>query len=1162
MEAFTRRSFLSTTLFTSLSLAACGFSPAPAGGLDDLSLGDAGQPGGAGRRRGAPTAGSLLTPPLTLAVSSALSEDYLPVNSQIVAQDDRVAAFATSGGTEAVVFQNKTLWHLKLDTSSAGGWTMLAIDGASEVIDYVVAPRTAGQDNATAILYYRNQGGVVVRYLDSAGNWSPPPSGEPSSLDWTTPLQSGYSGAGDLLVYTFDPAAFEINYCLYTTTGLQQGTLTGVTGVGSLDSVILASPSDQLMYVYAAGASRELLVWSVAPGPGKVPVGAPLATPQLPGGYSCDLVVTSFVNVLGAVPVVEDQEGSLWTFAPPRSPESHITRIWDAASFGPTGRAVEGVNLGLPGQNQLLDLYVPTVKGLFVLHQVDQGPTANLMQPVYAPPLPLRTDVVIASAPAGLASAATTLFTTGLDGSITIMNRPSSDEAWSTASVNLPQTSSLQQVDTYRTQLTLTDSNGLPAANTALSLTADQSILAFLPVPTDSPAGPATATLASTPVSITTDSTGRVSLAVQAQDLNTPQITVTATGLAPVTFNPAGDVHAFLNGTRPLNYIEPLSASTLTSATVDGQALAPGLTNDAATKAVGGITGAMAIGTGVNPPGGAAPNLGVISAGRPVRVAGQSIDLSKYAHDVWHAVKTGAAKVDSFAHDFEQKLVSITLTLEGWGEQALQFVIKTVDDALNFAHSVLNTLKADADKVLNWLKAEVAALLTDAVALAKQMRAWLGEYPAYLSAQAERMKVDIDGYFKTLEGDISTALGKAPTGTLQSMAQPPNQTPAAPGAPRAAANTDPSSFSGNCHAQWLFHKLGSDFGGGAWPSVAALTAANGNLGSLIKQEGATLGKDLETFWNSLVGPKSSASNFKGLSATIFTAELGKLLSGLVNFADAIADGFLTALEAAAAGLDALLSVKADQLPLIGPLLKIAGMDSVDLGELVCLVVAFPATFIYKLSHGAQAKILPSSSDGARAGAGDSSWHTALSYLAVAAQGLWAFVDTSIDVIGEDNKFFDIFDIVMPLLIGAFTWPGQVTFPSGQPVLLDVKQVFTDADTAWVFANWLLGLVPPLFSAGTLLDEAIRKIARFTDSGPFILCVLGGWQICFGAITNLETSANGGAWAATILGGLTLFCAFLGDVDVKETTEDISLVVKIVVDFFCGIGCAVGMAYAD
>ena len=145
-----RRQFLgglsAGALLTLAGLAAPG-AAAKAGGraLPAAARPQAGAPGGVPQR-------PLLTPPYALAPSCTLAQDYLMVNPRAASSgNDRVAAFQLGdplhpiGNTHVVAMipdattTEATLYHLRPDASTPGGWATDAIPNTVGVVDFVVA---------------------------------------------------------------------------------------------------------------------------------------------------------------------------------------------------------------------------------------------------------------------------------------------------------------------------------------------------------------------------------------------------------------------------------------------------------------------------------------------------------------------------------------------------------------------------------------------------------------------------------------------------------------------------------------------------------------------------------------------------------------------------------------------------------------------------------------------------------------------------------------------------------------------------------------------------------------------------------------------------------------------------------------------------------------
>jgi len=182
---------------------------------------------------------------------------------------------------------------------------------------------------------------------------------------------------------------------------------------------------------------------------------------------------------------------------------------------------------------------------------------------------------------------------------------------------------------------------------------------------------------------------------------------------------------------------------------------------------------------------------------------------------------------------------------------------------------------------------------------------------------------------------------------------------------------------------------------------------------------------------------------------------------------------------------------------------------------------------------------------------------AMTYSAAVVAALWALFDTGLDAIpdGEAPKALGVVDIVAPTLIGVLTWPGGIPFTA---VPLDSSE-----DKA-SFANWIIGWGVVAIDIAIFVVTDVKwaegsVLARYNDpAGKVVLSAIGTINLVSGIIAS-SLGASGGSIAGNILGPLPNLLQFLRLNSLVESSEGITLAVKLVADFFAGEGAAVAIA---
>jgi hypothetical protein len=784
--------------------------------------------------------------------------------------------------------------------------------------------------------------------------------------------------------------------------------------------------------------------------------------------------------------------------------------------------------------NTLLNLFLVSGGTLSVVRQVDlNNANKNSVTPVYNPALPLQ-DAVAGVSSQTRASAADELIVVDDGGNLQVLTKRA-DGGWAANQIHLPDTEPAQ-VTTYRVQLTLSDDWGARVAGKQLQVTSAAPAMALL-----SSQG---VTLSSTPVTFTTDRSGQVTIPIVADGLSVPKLTVSGGGLtAPAVVSPSAPVNDYMTGTVTLNYLPHIDGRTLAGATTPG-----GVTVFPQAKQDSDIAGraatvlAAAAAAGANPTvsgqeGAAAHTEGLdgIGAHRHVarmprdgvtlgsraalgvasfRVDGIELSFSDLGHDALYAIKRGAAKVSEIAvmwdADAKRWVSTITADFDAWSHQVLNVTIQSLDDAAHIFHGVVNKLGAVLTDVIDWLQAHVLKLLADTVTLAARYDGWLLQCSEELSRLTQKAKSGAGRWLPAQEQEIRKALDqlKAQLGakSVSSFTQPPRVSTQVDAGPQPGAQQPTSA-----NASWLLQKVGQ-----SGVALAAAPAVDGALNTLMTQvQGsiASVGQDFmkaaNTFRDALAGLVSNPKNFGSAGIGDVIDALGDLIVAGFDAAEGLIDVVLNLALVAISAFQAILRTPVNNLPLIGPLLKAAGMTKAPtIGGLVTLLVAFPTALGYKLAH-LDADALPfknaqTSSVLEVADTGDD-----LSYATFAATSFWALMDTitaSMVFNGDEPPTFLAWvDIVAPAVISALTVPAH---DDGLPFTSAIR-LDDDADVLSA-VSWATGAAPGVL-AGIAYYVGVRygngSGEAANDSCLFLTSLCGLFAAGLGVAAALDTSSS-------------------------------------------------------
>ena len=627
------------------------------------------------------------------------------------------------------------------------------------------------------------------------------------------------------------------------------------------------------------------------------------------------------------------------------------------------------LNLGennVVNTNALLDLFVVSAGMLSVVRQGDLGSAAkNSVAPVYNPAVPLQGRVAAVSSQAR-ASDGDELVVVGSGGDLEVLTK-GADGGWTSSVIHLPA-SEPAEVSTYRVQLTLSDDWGVRVTDTALQLTASSPAIALL--------NDQAVTLSSTPVTVTTDRSGQVTIPIVAYGLWAPKLTVSGGGLAgAVTVAPSDSVNEYMTGTATLNFLPQVSGDTIASATTPGGTTVFPIAKqdtDVAAQAATVLAGAAA--AGADPTVGgqstdqryrdtAIAHRGTVTVGkrsvhhdRKVTIDGVELSFGGLVDDALYAIQRGAAKVSQVVLAWDKTLnrwvSTVTADFDAWAHQAIAVTIGGLEDAAHIFHGVINHLGALVEDVLDWLKAHVLKLLADTVTLAARYDGWLLQLSDELYTLTQKAKDGADGYLKAQGPRVKQALAsvKAELGSssISSFAEPPKFTVKL----KAKTESKPQPLT-KASDNWLLEKVTQ-----SGPGLSKTPQPDDALNTLVKEikrdidsSGQEFVKAANDFRDTLAHLVSNPKNFGSVGIDKLIDGIGTVIDAALAAAEGVVDVVVDLLAAAIAAFKELLATPLNDLPVLGPLLKAAGMTKAPtVGGLVTLVIAFPTALGYKLAH--------------------------------------------------------------------------------------------------------------------------------------------------------------------------------------------------------------------
>ena len=388
-------------------------------------------------------------------------------------------------------------------------------------------------------------------------------------------------------------------------------------------------------------------------------------------------------------------------------------------------------------------------------------------------------------------------------------------------------------------------------------------------------------------------------------------------------------------------------------------------------------------------------------------------------------------------------------------------------------------------------------------------------------------------------------------------------------------------------------------------------------------DGMTFSQNLFTFIKITLSDGFSsggAADKSGLTNTQLTTWFTDLNDTVVNGLTLLDDIADTALDIAITGIALAedyftypYNVVGD-MGLIGFILEEAGVDfGFSLAEIVSWVVAFPATLVGKcLGYsalfpptepatmlgrlradlgkipGARA-VLPWAGPTAAGPAGrppglgkdPDGWQVGLGIVGAAAQGVWGMADLVGDAQqlvdpetgkrGTPSGVIDYFDILCPLVETIALWPSEPN--SDGSASYPFHGGLATSTTDWELLPFVIwtAVIPSIFGAvakagwtedlsNSGFPSGVQDIAK-DYMAPFVQMIAGTANTVLGSVYSAKNDAGAVAITGTVLGNLSFVGAPLATKIMNETTDDVSTLVKLVIDAVGNIGAAVCIAEA-
>jgi hypothetical protein len=1149
--------------------------------------------------------------PWYLQASCELSEDYFLTDEVVLGSaEDLVLPFTyvdpTSGDTqvEAIVLANGTVNHLWPDPTATSGWSYQAIATPFTTVSIasvggggfggqlmVVGPSTNGY-NAPAAVLTRVGGGV----------WS-------VDATFAVPEPIIALGVGvddDAGVYWYAWVSETLSNSVVNTLFLYGAD----QGLGGVEMLTISYPTDMGITV-----ENSIVLWdsnAVGTGP---PTG--FAVVLTSDGNITPYSQTSPTAFSGnADNVLPTSAASLlWAYATPGSQTGTPALMWQNQN-GILGFQDENGNLdftdfsfaGTAGVGQTA---VWQLNDAYTLTLLDQG-LASVVSEVssdangitWTSPIPL-TGGFEAIFSVATDPTQSTLF--AIDAALTL-NVLTKDPTTGWTQIPVHQASEqFAEVTSWRVLMRLLDANDTPVSLAQVQLTASEVVGCWQTT--------GSTILGSTPVTMTTDAGGRITFSVPTVELDTATLTATplnssggAAG-SPFTITPNVDVNSFLAGGSSLPDVGKLSGtallsaqnsdnspvfSTLTSLPSSGQA-------QAASNCAAAINHITALAQGATPAdingtqsaqfdlSGSSPTWQTSNDPSTYKPSGSGDWWDRVkadAESAWHGLRHGViafkTMVTQWASDVGQWTINLVVDIGDGIDHLMTWIVKGMEDAIHAISSFFKALGADLKDAWDWLKHNILALLRNAETNAAVIEGWIDQIGTEFGTVIDDTEQFVAGYFQSLEGKITTKLGDLATdfedlafGTSVPMPQPSNNT---------GSNTTDAILKDAAEAvkimhyvdgQWLWDKLLDHLP--TAPQTGPTTSVNVN--PLLTQlatdltDAVAVIEDLGTLAGTAFQDLfSSKSDYTAATIADFFGQLDQLVVDVCKLADALVNTLLDLMALAVQAVADLMAYPLDGTDgPIADLFRLAGIKvDLSVGHIISLIASFPATLAWGIVSGNQ--IFPTTTAALAAapgdvGAGDVNlWGAITNWLSFPVETVWAIVDTYEDaaLITPDQGpklvvpgWCNYVDIAAPLLLAVLQWPSPKVNGQTQPPFTTPD--FGGPDGEMIPFFQLLGILPALcnfaqtcIASGPSEDyDPNGSLAK--NFQPYVQCIAAVGDITLSSLYNVANNANTNTKALSVLSELSYLLAPLGTSYVDESSDGISVGIKVVADIGANTG---------
>jgi hypothetical protein len=263
------------------------------------------------------------------------------------------------------------------------------------------------------------------------------------------------------------------------------------------------------------------------------------------------------------------------------------------------------------------------------------------------------------------------------------------------------------------------------------------------------------------------------------------------------------------------------------------------------------------------------------------------------------------------------------------GEEIYHFAMKCISDIIQGIEFVLNKIKVFFEDLIKWLGSIFG--WNDILRTHKVLKNFFMQYSNYCVNNIAEFQSEIVNFTTTVEQYINSWAG-LPMDSYQSQ----------------MASSSQDGGQNNPSSNWGTHQAQSNIG------AAGISAAANSVNALVMDLFQAVINDGEILNAAIDQLKDVFNDFGSMSLTdIVKKVLAIFVDAMLESVENILTAFLKVVGDLIQGVVAILDAPLG-IPVISPLYKLFAGEELSLLDLICLVVAIPVTFIYKLANNGDA----------------------------------------------------------------------------------------------------------------------------------------------------------------------------------------------------------------